>query len=49
MTSPARIEQFSDRVRLSRRGFLSGAGALAGAFSLGFSFPLPVKAEPPPN
>lgn len=44
MTSPARIEQFGDRVRLSRRGFLSGASALAGAFTLGFSFPLPVKA-----
>jgi isoquinoline 1-oxidoreductase subunit beta len=41
---PTSIKNHDSGVRLSRRGFLSGAGAVAGSFSLGFSFPLPGRA-----
>ncbi|GAB4064356.1 xanthine dehydrogenase family protein molybdopterin-binding subunit [Ancylobacter sonchi] len=44
MTIHERIHSQSAAGRLSRRGFLTGAGAAAGAFSFGFSFPLPVRA-----
>jgi isoquinoline 1-oxidoreductase beta subunit len=38
------MKESSGAARLSRRGFLSGAGAMAGAFSFGFAFPLSPKA-----
>ncbi|WP_372399916.1 molybdopterin cofactor-binding domain-containing protein [Azospirillum sp. HJ39] len=44
MTSQAHRPTPASAPRVSRRGFLAGAGAAAGAFTLGFSFPLPTRA-----
>ncbi len=47
MTIQTKSDMPAGRTRLSRRGFLAGAGVAAGAFSFGFSIPLPARAAAP--